>query len=119
MIGKVSDALPSPKQLKDAIFRLTVEYPRDLDMFLDEPLLREHCASALEFHLVRRPLEEARLRLPSGEAMTSLSPLQLLDSYWKSTHTEQGETETLQTLASSIIQSVEGEAENLQAGINS
>jgi DNA repair protein SbcD/Mre11 len=111
IIGKVSDTLPSPKQLKDAIFRLTVEYPRDLDMFLDEPLLREHCASALEFHLVRRPLEEARLRLPSGEALTSLSPLQLLDSYWKSTHTEPGETESLQTLAGSIIQSVDGEVE--------
>ena len=94
MIGKVPMYCPHPSRLKDAIFRLIVEYPRDLDMFLDEPLLREHCASALEFHLVRRPLEEARLRLPSGEAMTSLSPLQLLDSYWKSTHTEPGETET-------------------------
>jgi len=111
MIGKVPATLPPPKQLKDAIFRLVVEYPRDLDMFLDEQLLRGQCAAALEFHLVRRPLEEARLRLPSGEALASLSPLDLLDSYWKSTHAEPGETETLQTLAGSIIQAVEGELE--------
>lgn len=111
MIGKVPAILPPPKQLKDSIFRLVVEYPRDLDMFLDEQLLREQCAAALEFHLVRRPLEEARLRLPSGEALASLSPLDLLDSYWKSTHAEPGETETLQTLASSVIQAIEGEVE--------
>ncbi len=111
MIGKVPAALPAPKQLKDAIFRLVVEYPQDLEMFLDEPLLRQQCASALEFHLVRRPLEEARLRLPSGDALASLSPLQLLDSYWKSVHTEPGETETLQLLASTVIQSVEGKVE--------
>jgi exonuclease SbcD len=111
MIGKVPAALPSPKQLADAIFRLTVEYPRDLDMFLDEQLLREQCKSAMEFHLVRRPIEEARLRLPSGDAIASLTPLELLDSYWKSTHTEPGETEKLQTLAGSIIQAVEGDIE--------
>jgi hypothetical protein len=116
MIAKVPDMLPSPKQLADSIIRLVVEYPRDLDVFLDEPALRERCAAAFEFHLVRRPQEEARLRLPTDASIGSLSPLELLDSYWKSTHTEPGDTEILQTLAGSIIQSVSGQTDVQEAG---
>ena len=111
MISKVPAALPSKKQMENAILRLTVEYPRELEIFLDEALLREQCAGAMEFHLIRRPSQEARLRLPAGEGIANLSPLELLDSYWKSTHAETGDTEALQTLAGSIIQSVEGEME--------
>jgi len=110
MDTKVLAALPPAKELADAIIRLAVEYPRELDTFLDEPALREHCAAALEFHLVRRPLEEARLRLAAIEGIVNLTPLQLLESYWRSTHSEPGDMETLKTLAGSIIQSVEGEA---------
>lgn len=110
MDTKVLAALPPAKELEDAIIRLVVEYPRELDIFLDEPALREHCAAALEFHLVRRPLEEARLRLAAIEGIVNLTPLQLLESYWQSTHSEPGDMDTLKTLAGSIIQSVEGEA---------
>lgn len=111
MISKVPSVLPPKKQLEDAIVRLTVEYPRELDIYLDESLLREQNAGAMEFHLIRRPSEEARLRLPIGEGIEDLTPLELLDSYWKSTHADPGETEAIQTLASSIIQAVEGETE--------
>lgn len=111
MISKVPAALPSKKQMENAIFRLTVEYPRELEVYLDETLLREQSAGAMEFHLIRRPSQEARLRLPTGEGIANLSPLELLDSYWKSTHAEPGDTEAMQTLASTIIQAVEGETE--------
>lgn len=115
MDKKVLAALPPAKELEDAIVRLVVEYPRDLDTFLDEPALREQCASALEFHLVRRPLEEARLRLAAIEGIINLTPLQLLESYWQSTHTESTDIEGLKTLAGSIIQSVEGTASIAEA----
>jgi DNA repair protein SbcD/Mre11 len=111
MISKVPGALPSKKQMENAILRLIVEYPRELEVFLDEALLREQCAGTMEFHLIRRPSQEARLRLPAGEGIANLTPLELLDSYWKSTHAEPGETETMQTLAGTIIQAVEGETE--------
>jgi len=55
MITDVQNALPDPNEIEDAILRLTVEYPRDLEVFLDEPLLRQACAKAFEFHLVRVP----------------------------------------------------------------
>jgi exonuclease SbcD len=115
MDKKVLAALPPAKELEDAIVRLVVEYPRDLDTFLDEPALREQCTSALEFHLVRHPLEEARLRLAAIEGIINLTPLQLLESYWQSTHTESTDIEGLKTLAGSIIQSVEGTASIAEA----
>ncbi len=115
MDKKVLSALPPAKELEDAIVRMVVEYPRDLDTFLDEPALREQCAGALEFHLVRRPLEEARLRLAAIEGIINLTPLQLLESYWQSTHTEATDIEGLKTLAGSIIQSVEGTVSIVEA----
>jgi exonuclease SbcD len=78
MNDKVLAALPAEERITDAIIKLTVEYPRELEMFLDEGLLREKCASALEFHLIRRPQEEARLRLPADQSIASLSPMELL-----------------------------------------
>jgi exonuclease SbcD len=114
MMEKTEALLPSSNDIADSILRLTVEYPRDLDVFLDEAALREKCASAFEFHLVRRPQEEARLRLPKDATIASLSPLELLESYWKSVRTNTGDIKTLQTLAGSIIQSVSGEPEQLE-----
>jgi exonuclease SbcD len=108
MNDKVLAALPAEERITDAIIKLTVEYPRELEMFLDEGLLREKCASALEFHLIRRPQEEARLRLPADQSIASLSPMELLSRYWSSIHTEPGQFDHLQSTARSIIQAVSG-----------
>ena len=106
---KILAALPPEEKIPGSIIRLTIEYPRELEMFIDEPALRERCAGALEFHPIRRPKEEARLRLPADQSIASLTPLELLDTYWKSIHTHPAEMDTLHTLAESIIQSVAGE----------
>lgn len=106
---KVLGSLPDEQNIPDAIIRLVLEYPRDLDLFIDEPLLREKCSAALEFRLIRRPQEEARLRLPGDRTIASLTPLELLDTYWKSVRTETTGLDHLQTLAASIIQAVSGE----------
>lgn len=109
LMEKVLAGLPEEQNIPDAIIRLVLEYPRDLDLFIDEPLLREKCSTALEFRLIRRPQEEARLRLPGDRAISSLTPLELLTTYWKSVHTETIGVDNLQTLAASIIQTVSGE----------
>lgn len=113
MMERILAVLPADERIADAIVKLTIEYPRELDMFLDETVLREKCASALEFHLIRRPQEEARLRLPSDQSIASLSPLELLTMYWNSVHTRPVQTDTLHSLARSIIQSVSGEGNTL------
>ncbi len=106
LMEKILSSLPAEDKIPNAIIRLVIDYPRDLDMFIDEPLLREKCTDAFEFHLIRRPQEEARLRLPHDQTIASFSPLELLDLYWKSIRTSPKDTDTLQTLASAIVQSV-------------
>ena len=94
-------ALPDPRNMADAIVRLTVEYPREMDVLIDESALRQYTEAAFEFHLAKKPKVEARVRLPEGQTVGSLSPLELLDQYWRATKT--GEAEYLQQLAQEII----------------
>ena len=94
-----------PKDMSEAIVKLIVEYPRELDTLIDESALRKHAEKAFEFHLVKRPQIEARVRLSEGETISSLSPLDLLDTYWKTVHAEDREidVDALQKLAQEII----------------
>ncbi len=105
---KILASSPNEAEAENAIFRLVIEYPRELEADIDEPALRQKFASALEFHLVRRPQAEARLRLPADQNIASYSPLELLSTYWKSTHAQPRDLAGLQTLAQSIFQSVTG-----------
>jgi exonuclease SbcD len=97
-------ALPASEKLEGAIVRLVVEYPRALETMIDEPALRLHCATAFEFHLVKRPQIEARIRLDADQSASSLSPLELLEQYWRASHMEPGEAESLQKLAREIVE---------------
>ena len=92
-----------PRDMDGTILRLTVEYPREMDSLIDEPELRRHAAKAFEFHLVKRPQTEARIRLPADQTVSSLSPLDLLDQYWRASHTEPADAEALQKLAREIL----------------
>ncbi|MBM3124986.1 MAG: exonuclease SbcCD subunit D [Chloroflexi bacterium] len=97
-------ALPSPEEMTEAIVRLTVEYPREWDSLIDETALRVHAREAFEFHLVKRPKLDARVRIPEGQAVSSLSPLDLLDQYWRAMKMEnEAEIEVLQNLAREVI----------------
>jgi exonuclease SbcD len=107
---QVLNALPDQDTLKDAIVRLTVEYPREMESLLDEPSLRRHTAEAFEFHLVRRPQMEARLRLPESTRIASLTALELLDHYWHAAGLEE-DTEALNKLAGEIINNTDEKRE--------
>jgi len=101
---QLREVLPPADQLRDAIVRLAVEYPREWEASLDEAAIREYAAEAFEFHLVKRPQMESRVRLPEGQVAGSMTALDLLDLYWKANHTDPDEIETLQSLAAEIIQ---------------
>ena len=100
----LKSALPAPEQMADAIVRLTVDYVREWDSLIDEPALRRHAEAAFEFHLIKRPQIESRIRLPGDQTVSSLSPLELLDQYWRTSHAEVDEAETLQKMAKEIIE---------------
>ncbi|MCZ2123038.1 MAG: exonuclease SbcCD subunit D [Anaerolineales bacterium] len=77
----LKEALPSPQEMSEAIVKLSVEYPREWDSLIDEPALRKYAENTFEFHLAKRPQSEARARIAEGQAVSSLSPLDLLAQY--------------------------------------
>ncbi len=107
---RLRKALPAQAKLEDAIVRLTVEYPHEWEQLIDDAALREYCSKTFEFHLVKRPEIEGRVRLPGDQSMGSLSPLELLEIYWRASHTDQAEMEALKRLATTVIEDVQREA---------
>ena len=96
-------ALPPPSDLEGAIVRLILEYPRDWESLIDETALQEHVARAFDFHLVRRPIMETRIRLPGDQVIGSLAPLELLDLYWRASHSNEEDLPSLMKLAGEVI----------------
>jgi DNA repair protein SbcD/Mre11 len=94
-------ALPNPQEMSEAIVRLVVDYPREWDTLIDETALRKYTEGAFEFHFVKRPQIEARVRIPEGQAVSSLSPLDLLEQYFDSAKVK--DTDELKSLAQEII----------------
>jgi exonuclease SbcD len=100
----IKAALPAAGVLEGAIVRLTVDYIREWDILIDEPALRRYAEAAFEFHLIKHPKIDARIRLPANQTVSSLSPLELLDQYWLASHAEENEADTLQKMAKEIIE---------------
>lgn len=113
---QLENALSPLDQLDGAIVRLNIEYPDDWEGFIEEAQLRRLTEKAFEFHLIRHPQHEIRLRLPANQAITALTPLDLLDHYWKSFHTDSADAEALQTLAREIISQSDLPPQELEGG---
>lgn len=105
---RLQGAIPSQKDLENAIVRMVIEYQRDWESLIDESALRKLTTSAFEFHLVKRPQMEARVRLPEGRAASSLGAIELLNLYWEASKTnlEEEKKEALNKLARGIIDQV-------------
>jgi exonuclease SbcD len=106
VMAAIRAALPPAERLKDAIVRLTIEYPRHYETLIDDAGLREAMLECFEFSLIKRPQMENRIRLPNDESISSLSPVELLDRYWKASHTKDDDAQALSSLADSIIKQV-------------
>jgi len=96
-------ALAPRDQIQDAIVRLSIDYPRDWETLIDEGALRHFTEDAFDFHLVRRPQAEARLRISNDQTVSALSPIELLGLYWKANNFQSQDTEELSALAKKII----------------
>lgn len=105
---RIKAVLPSPEVLEGAIIKLTVEYPREYEALIDETALRQHAENAFEFHIVRRPQSEARVRLPADQTVSGLSALDLLAQYWRASNVDPAEAEALQKLAARLMSEDEG-----------
>ena len=104
---EVQGALPTAEVLEGAVVRLVLEYPRQWEDLLDETALRQAMTPAFEFHLVRRPQIEARLRLPADRAVSSLSAMELLGKYFEVVNTQPEEAGELQRMAEDLLKEME------------
>jgi exonuclease SbcD len=101
--SRLREALGPQDQLEGAIVRLSVDYPRDWEALIDDAALREYAQEAFEFHLVKHPQIEARVRIPDDQNVGSMSPMELLDLYWKASHTKAEDIDDLNQLAARVI----------------
>jgi exonuclease SbcD len=101
--SRLESTLPGKNKLKDAFVRLTITYPREWESLIDDQSIRNYASEAFEFHIIRRPQLETRIRLPADQAVGSLSPMELLDIYWKASHIEPEDQDSLNRLASEIL----------------
>lgn len=101
--------LPPADELEGAIVRLSLEYPRDWEALIDEAALREMTAGCFEFHLVKRPQMETRIRIPEDQSVSELSPYDLLELYWKSAHIEGPDRKALMGIAKDVIETSQTE----------
>ncbi len=106
----LQEKLLSQGTLDGAIVRMVIKYPRDWEPMIDEAALRKAAESAFEFHLVKRPQMQARVRLPEGKAASSMGALELLDVYWDASEKDMDKSrkETLDQLARNIMEDVNG-----------
>jgi len=105
---KIQRVFPPSEQLEGAIVRLVINYPREFEKMIDESALRALLEPAFEFHLVKRPQTNSRIRIPQGRDTSSLTPIELLELYWKESHLENEVIEKLTPLSKHIIDTVEG-----------
>lgn len=100
---QIMDAMPDQQDLEDGIVRLVLEYPRSWEPLINEQALLDYAESAFEFHLVKQPMMENRLRLPQDQVLGSLSPEDLLNHYWELTKTPKSERKELNQLAGELF----------------
>ena len=107
---KLQEKLTSKGALDGAIVRLVIEYQRDWEPLIDEAALRKTAEPTFEFHLVKRPQIDARVRLPEGKAASSMGSLELLDVYWDASEKDMDKSrkEALNQLAKTLMDNVNG-----------
>lgn len=109
---KLIKALPSRKDIQNAIVRLVIEYPRDWEALIDEAALREAAQLAFEFHLIRKPVVQPRIRLPGGQSYSSIPPQELLVRYLESQKEKEKDVEILKQVAEEVIKRASDEEIN-------
>lgn len=95
--------LQPPEKLADAICRLRLEYPYELDGLLDERPIREHYAPAFALRLVKERIGSRQTKLGQLMAVESLGPYELLQAYWRSKDQSDTQVDELLRLAEEVL----------------
>lgn len=99
--------LPDPNGVTDAICRVQLRYPRDWEPLLDERAIADHFSRALSIQIQKHYDVEKRTRLGDTAAVESLTPEQLLETYWQTINLDSAEAVAMQALAKEILSNYE------------
>lgn len=102
-MAAIMNQLPKPETVKDAICRVQLSYPRALEPLLDEVAIAKRFNGAFSFQLAKQRSQEKRSRLGDTLDMASLTPAELLATYWETNNLEAEETAALQNLAREVL----------------
>ena len=80
-----------------------LRYPRAWEPLIDEAAIRELAKDTFEFHFIKQPQTDPRIRLPKDRVIGSLTAEELLEQYWKVSQTPTDEIKQLNLLAGEII----------------
>jgi len=111
---QVIKTLPAQDAMKDAVVRLVLEYPRAWAPLIDDKTIQDYASGSFEFHFVKRPQMDERIRLPQDQTVGDLTPSELLEKFWQASHVPEEDVEELQSLAAVIITGEEEEVEEAE-----
>ena len=99
----IMEKLPDLDEVEDTITRITLNYQKNWESIINDNWIHEYFSKALEIHLIRKPVFSTRLRLSEDQAISNLSPEDLLKKYWQTIDTPENEITELQIIAKEII----------------
>lgn len=99
--------LPPAEKVRDAICRVQLTYPHDWEPMLDEKAITDHFSAAFSIHVQKHRQVEKRARLGDTLQVESLTPAELLETYWRSTGLDTDEIEAMQKLAQEVLGTVD------------
>lgn len=95
--------LPASEDVADAICRVRLTFPRDDEPLLDERAVLEHFKDAFDVKIQKHYLTSKRSRLGDAAGVETMTPLDLLETYWVSEELDGEEIELLIGLAKDVL----------------
>ena len=105
----VMAGLPPAASAEGAICRLRLTYPRDWEPLLDEKAITDYFENAFSIQIQKHRLMEKRARLGDTADVESLTPEELLHTYWLSVDLGEDEITAMQALAREVLAEVDGD----------
>jgi exonuclease SbcD len=102
-MADVMRQLPEPDKVSGAICRVQISYPRDWEPLLDDNAILAHFEQALSVQIQKQRQTERRSRLGDTAAVETLTPEQLLETYWQTIGLESEEAAAMQALAQDVL----------------
>jgi exonuclease SbcD len=95
--------LPEAEEVRDAICRVQLTYPRDWEPLLDEAAIAARFHEALLYQLVKHRESGDRTRLGELAAVEALAPEEMLDLYWRTISLDEDEAQAMKALAREVF----------------